>query len=370
MIPSLLSASTSIHNDRAPEDHSLFALRKALSDDVPQISALFEEVYGDSYGNRDVYSAEHLTKKISGGELISIVAVRQDGRAIGHCAAAKENSRAGIAMASMSAVARAFRNIGCESLMLEAVIEEARKQHLWGLTSQSVTHHMSAQKAGQKLGFRRTGLHVGIISDRRTFDGKYPAPGRRLSAAIGYLPLRDDPKMRIYPPEHHREFISTLFKGAGLERIISSSSAKNDQSSIGRTSLKLRMITHDIAQIMIDSYGKAISRCVEEILHDLRTRDVRYISLYLPLGSPLTAAACQEFEELGFFICGVMPHSSIGDALILQYINNARVDYDDILVASEALASIKSYVFNHDLNRDKRYLPSPKNRSVAGKNLR
>jgi hypothetical protein len=352
MISSVSSTNRAVVHDRPQQSGHITPLeiRKAEPNDVPQIPALFEKVYGGSYGNRGVYSAEYFTEKLRKGELVSIVAVSPDGRVIGHCALLKENDRAEIAMASMSVVDLSFRNMECESRMLAAVIQEARHGFLRGVASQSVTHHVFAQKAGQKFGFKRIGLQVGVVSDRRTYDGKRPAPGRRMSVALGYLPLRSGPKTPIYAPGHHRDFIGMLFKEAGLNRNFLRPE-KNDRILTGRASLRLSLITNDVAKITIDRYGTAVFRCVEELLRDLRVRDIRYISMDLPLGSPFTATACSEFEQLGFFITGIMPHSSIGDALILQFTNNARVDYDDILVASETLADIKSYVRSHDPNR-------------------
>lgn len=357
MTYSLSSTSRSLLCDgHAQVEHAaLFETRKAELNDILQIPALFDEVYGTSYADRGVYSAGYLTARMLKGELVSIVAVTRDGHVIGHCALMKGDDRARIARAALSVVSPAFRNAGCVSRMLTAAIQEARKdRHLWGIASQSLTHHVFSQKAGQKSGFKRIGLQVGVVSDRRMYDGKYPAPGRRQSAVIGYLSLRDGMKTTLYPPEHHRDFIAMLFKEAGLNRSLLSPEIRNDRAYTGRALVKVRMITHDVARITIDRYGAAVSRCVEEVLQDLKTRDIRYISMELPLRSPFTATACSGFEQLGFFIAGITPHSSIGDALVLQYINNAYVDYDDILVASETLAEIKEYVFNHDPNGDKR----------------
>lgn len=356
MISTVLTINTDALCQRAaqPEYTSLFEVRKAEPGDVMQIPGLFEEVYGNSYGNRGVYSVDYFMQRMSRGELNSIVAVANDGSVIGHCALVRDNNRARLAYVAMSAVNGAFRNTGCESRMLAAVIEEAQKDVIWGIASQSVTHHVFAQKAGQKFGFKRIGLQVGIVSDRRMYDEKYPAPGRRQSVAIGYLPLRDGPRTAIYPPGHHRDFIDMLFREAGLSRSFPRPEMKNGGSLSGRSSLRLSMVTDDIAKIAIDRYGTAILRCVAEVLQDLKAKDYRYISMELPLESPFTAAVCCEFEQLGFFIAGIMPHSSIGDALVLQYINNARVDYDDILTASETLADIKSYVLSHDRYHDQR----------------
>ncbi|MHB8111225.1 MAG: GNAT family N-acetyltransferase, partial [Syntrophorhabdaceae bacterium] len=335
----------------------LFEVRKAKFNEILQIPALFESVYGGSYSDPGVYSTGYLADRISRGELVSIVAVSREGHVIGHCALVKDNDRTGIVRAAMSVVNYAFRNTGCESRMLAAVIGEARRRCLWGVLSQSVTHHVFAQKAGQKLGFKRIGLQVGIISDRRMYDGSYPAPGRRQSTAIGYLPLRDGPKITLYPPGHHRDFIGMLFREAGLNRIMARRELRNNGQLTGRSFMRVRMINHEIAQITIDRYGAASFRCVEEILQNLKARDIRYISMELPLISPVTATACSEFEQLGFFIAGIMPHSSIGDSLVLQYRNNAHMDYADIRAASETLATIKSYVLSRDPNCNRNASP-------------
>ncbi len=358
MISSVSSASRVVHDSSARHEcTSLIEIRKAGPGDVQQIPALFESVYGRTFesvfgdANPGVYSADILAGRISRGELTSIVAIAPDGRVVGHCALIKDNKEADFGRAALSVVHRDFRNMGCESRMLGAVIQEARARGLEGILSQGVTHHVFAQKTGQKFGFKRIGLQVGIMPDRRIYDGKHPAPGRRQSLAIGYLPLKDQRDITIYPPVHHRKFIEMLYRQAGLKRSPVSLAPADRPPLTGRALLKARMVARDVAQVTIDRYGVGIYRCVEELWRDMRARDIRYISMELPLASPHTATACREFERLGFFISGIMPHSPVGDALVLQYVHNAHVDYDDINVASETLAAIKSYVLDHDPHR-------------------
>ena len=74
---------------------------------------------------------------------------------------------------------------------------------------------------------------------------------------------------------------------------------------------------------------------------------MKYVGIELPLVSPLTALSCDEFKKMGFFISGVVPHSPTGDALVLQRLQNACVDFDDVRVTSGVLVEIKSYVMSH-----------------------
>jgi hypothetical protein len=51
---------------------------------------------------------------------------------------------------------------------------------------------------------------------------------------------------------------------------------------------------------------------------------------------------------MGFFFAGILPLSAIGDALILQYLNNVVVDYDKIVLYTDLAKEIRDYVRSHD----------------------
>ena len=59
-----------------------------------------------------------------------------------------------------------------------------------------------------------------------------------------------------------------------------------------------------------------------------------------------------EFEKMGFFFAGILPLALVGDALILQYLNNVRIDYDKIVLYTEEARQIRDYVREMDPNRD------------------
>ena len=54
---------------------------------------------------------------------------------------------------------------------------------------------------------------------------------------------------------------------------------------------------------------------------------------------------------LGFFFGGILPGASVGEALVLQYLNNVAIDYDAIKLHTEASREILAYVKLQDSSR-------------------
>jgi hypothetical protein len=78
----------------------------------------------------------------------------------------------------------------------------------------------------------------------------------------------------------------------------------------------------------------------------------RAIFLYLDLTDPRAAVLTPEIEEMGFFYAGTLPYGLRGrDALILQYLDNLRIDYGLIRVYSPWGREIIRYVMEHDPDR-------------------
>ncbi|MFH0995131.1 MAG: GNAT family N-acetyltransferase [Pseudomonadota bacterium] len=57
-----------------------------------------------------------------------------------------------------------------------------------------------------------------------------------------------------------------------------------------------------------------------------------------------------QFEALGFFFAGILPGASVGEALVLQYLNNVAIDYDSIELHTEASREILAYIKRQDPN--------------------
>jgi serine/threonine-protein kinase RsbW len=109
--------------------------------------------------------------------------------------------------------------------------------------------------------------------------------------------------------------------------------------------------TYQRAVIEVKQYGEQIVAQVSAILKDLCYQRMEQITLYLNLEDPVTGIMCRRFEEMGFFFAGILPFSHVGDALLLQYLNNVPIDYGKIKIVDEVGQEILAYVESHDPNR-------------------
>ena len=335
----------------APVEEKALQVRLMKPSEAFDVSKLFYRAYGYSYGIDSIYYPDRFSQLIIDGSIISAVTVTQENRVVGHAALVKDNPGANIAEAAMAAVQPDFRGYGCQNRMLALLVEEARKRGLVGIFSKAVTNHIYAQKAGQKVGFKRVALVVGLIPADRSFKGIHTELSQRESVAYGFLPIANPRGITLYPPDHHREFVEMIFRTVGLERNFArppeTPSSVQDVAPLIKTTL---VSSYNRATIEIHRYGTDTLSETKAILKELRFKKIDEITLYLNLRYPETALLCGEFEKLGFFIAGVLPFSHVGDALILQYLNNVPIDYDKIQVASETLEAIRAYVRDHDPN--------------------
>ena len=104
------------------------------------------------------------------------------------------------------------------------------------------------------------------------------------------------------------------------------------------------------AEIFIATYGPDARIQLRKILQGFCVQQVSAINLFLKLKDPLTFWLTAEFEKLGFFFAGILPESRIGDALVLQYLNNVDLDYSKILLVSDVAKELLTYIRAHDPN--------------------
>jgi anti-sigma regulatory factor (Ser/Thr protein kinase) len=350
-----LNKESELERYPAPEENSPsreigeYEIRLMRPEECPEVSRLFYRAYGYSYGIDSIYYPDKFAQLHRDGLIVSVVTVTKENGIVGHLALVRNDAEERTAEAAMAVVQPDFRGQGFQNLMISTLGDEARKIGLLGIYSKAVTNHIFAQKAGIKAGFKRCAIAVGLIPADRSFKGIRAELSQRESVAFGFLPLTDPAGIVLYPPAQHRQFVQKIFTYIGLSRSFGNgigAAAKEETSSIKTTVVP----SYNRAVIEIHAYGKDTVSEIKKTLKELRFKKTEEITLYLSLEDPLTAVFCEAFEEMGFFIAGVLPFSHVGDALILQYLNNVLIDYSRIQVFSEPAEEILSYVKDHDPN--------------------
>ena len=331
-----------------PEKKRYEILPMELSQSL-EVSRLFYRAYGYSYGIESIYYPDRFTKLHQDGTIVSVVTVA-DNEVVGHVALVKEHRQSRIAEAAMAVVRPDFRGQGCQNGMIAALVKKAREIDLAAIFSKAVTNHPYAQKAGQKVGFKRCALVLGLIPADRSFKGIHAELSQRETVIYGFMPLKNPTGIAVYPPPQHREFIEYLYGYLGLNRAFEAPAREipaREENSVITTTI---VSTYNRAVITIQEYGANALNEVKGVLKELCLKKIDQISLYLPLEAAATGILAEEFEKLGFFFAGILPFYDTGDVLILQYLNNVSIDYSRIQVASEQAEKIVAYIKERDPN--------------------
>jgi serine/threonine-protein kinase RsbW len=104
------------------------------------------------------------------------------------------------------------------------------------------------------------------------------------------------------------------------------------------------------AVIYVQEYGEDTVMAIRKALRALCVKSIRSLNMMVKLTDPLTYSLTEEFEKMGFFFAGILPDSLIGDALILQYLNNVEFDYSKVVIYQDFTKEILAYIRAHDPN--------------------
>ena len=157
--------------------------------------------------------------------------------------------------------------------------------------------------------------------------------------------------LTLYPPPHHREMIERLYGNIKAHHNYAVPETQAPHFSESESVIETGVLPSEgNADIVISRYGANVIRQVKSILHDLCLKQVATIELVLSLEDPVTYFLTSEFEKMGFFFAGILPKTRVGEALILQYLNNVAIDYQRISVYSEATIAVLAYIRKHDPN--------------------
>lgn len=338
-----------------PVETTEFAIRAMRPEEAIEVARCVYDAYGYSYANEHVYYPERVAAMNQSGYLLSAVASAESGEIGGHAALIFHEDFApelGIAV-----VKREFRGCRLATRIGEFLVEQAISRSIQALQVKQVTVHPYTQKFCQKQGYLDCGFLLAHSPKTLSFKGIADDLGQRNSDVVGMNYLQPPGPVSIYPPERHADMIQKLYASLGVpaaegtpvdtsrRRPVGHDGASSESATVMSCSVNSMRA---LAEIRISRYGDDVLRIVKQELRRLRLEEVRVIEMFLALGDPMTREVVPALEELGFFFTGIMPHTSTGDALIMQYFNGAEVDYDAMHVVSDVARELLDYIKQND----------------------
>ena len=312
--------------------------------------------YGYSYCEH-IYYPERIAELNARGKVCSFVAVTGEGEIMGHAWLFFSAEDQGIAEMGGAFVDPRFRGLGCLGSFTKVLQEEALRKNLEGVFVESVTAHVYSQKPVHHDGFRDCALLLGKIS-RTRFRGIDEGERQRLSLLLSFRFLNNPLDFRRFAlPPRHREMLRQIYAhlNVPLEDVSGIRDVSEGSFFLGRTELQVEAdMQHKSANIWLLHYGEDADRELRRVFRGLCYEGFASIYLYLPLWKEESSFFCSKAEEQGFFFGGILPGSAGKDWLVLQYLRDVLLDYENIHCEHPFGKRILEYVRSMDPEADLR----------------
>jgi anti-sigma regulatory factor (Ser/Thr protein kinase)/GNAT superfamily N-acetyltransferase len=332
-----------------PGEKIPYTVRALEPGEEAEVSKCVYKGYRYTYPYHPVYYPEKLMALNQNGSLFSAVAVTDQGKIMGHSALRYDHDR--VAEMALGVVKPEFRRQGCLKRLFEFLAQKARSDGLMGVYAQPVTIHTWSQKASVDKGFSECALALGYLPATVSFKGVGKKLSKRGSVTVCFLYFKKPPKTRIYPPVAHQDMIAAIYRRLGVSPDIQAPAAPGvpDPESVIQTSV---MSAAGFARIKVEKYGKDAAEQTRKALKELRLKKLDVVQLFLDISHPLTPDFSMEMEAMGFFFSGILPGAMPGgrDALILQYLNNVDISYEEMELFSDEARELAGYIQNRDPN--------------------
>jgi anti-sigma regulatory factor (Ser/Thr protein kinase) len=316
-----------------------------------EVSKAVYRAYGNTYAFEHLYYPERIVELNQSGEMFSIVAVTPTGEIAGHLALTR-HGEARIGELGRAVVKPEFRSMGIFTRLNLFALDKAKSEGLLGIFGEAVTNHTYSQQVGLAVGLRDCALFVGYLPQTEIFRKITEELPQRESLLVHFMYLREPPALTIYPPSNHKAMVVSLFRNLGASPDCQDF---NEQTLSGSGANGAVSVTtagpSGTARIRVERFGSNVFQEVKSRLRELCLKRFEIIHLRLGLSDPQTAHYCPQFEGLGFFFAGILPGTNVGDALILQYLNNVPIDYDKIKTKSQKGSELLAYIKDLDPNR-------------------
>ncbi|BBD06776.1 GNAT family N-acetyltransferase [Desulfovibrio ferrophilus] len=323
-----------------PEDLH-FDVRRMRPHEALEVARLAYHAYGYTYSKLQIYDPSVIRLMNDQDTLASFVAVTDEGEIMGHAALVHHDESPKVPELGVVFVNPRFRKRGCMKRLTAWLVEEARQRKAYGLFAQGVCSHSYSQKALHDVGLQPCVLRL-ACAPFREYKGIDGVQGRE-SFITCHRYINAGPGKPLFFPQEHAEMLTRIY--GWQDRGVSVSIVpKGLELSDRPLSLDFNMDSKSTASMRVRRYGKGIAAEVLLRLRQACLERMDVVFLGLDLSDPLSAQLVPEFESMGFFFAGVMPGGGGKDHLILQYLNNVKLDFRALQAGNDQGRELITYV--------------------------
>ncbi len=328
-----------------------FHVRRMQPDEAIHVSRCAYKSHGYSFFDDHIYYPEKLRELNETDQMISAVAVTEAGTFMGHAALLYQNPEDRIAELTFVFVNVEYRGQGALHELNTFLLEAPKKKPLEGIYAYAVANHLFTQKGLNRSGLKDCGLLLATSPASWKFKGIPGDPNQRISVVLGFMYVGTPEKRTLYLPDHHRPMIVDLYQNIGMTHNFLQPPPGLAPARDTATEFDLNLnASEQCGEIYVRRLGSDAVPVIRRQLRRLCLDGYAAINLFLDMADPLSAVLCAGFESLGFFFAGILPRSLVGEALMLQYLNNVDLDYGKICTYTPQAQSLLAYIQAHDPN--------------------
>jgi len=329
-----------------------YDVRRMKDSEAIEISKGAYKSHGYTFFDEIIYYPEQIVALNDSGEIISVVAATEDDVFMGHTALHYPEPGAKIAELTFIFVSPEYRGQGCMKRMLDFLFITPKKYNLEGVYAFAVANHIYSQKTIIGHGLVDCGIELATSPATWVFKGISKGESQRISVVLSFKYLEKPDPITLYPPARHRIMIEKLYGNIGAEHNYTVPSFRKPYFMDDKSVIYTKVYASEgNAEIFVRQYGSNAVHEIKGILKNLLcVEQIAAINLYLSMEDPLTYFMSPAFEESGFFFSGILPKTRVGDAIILQFLNNISFDYDKVIAYSDNAKEILAYIRENDPN--------------------
>ena len=332
-----LNASDS---DYEHEEQEPFAVRIATEADVPGIINLVYNTYHYSYAKDFFYNEKELTNRIASKKILSLVAVTESGKVIGHNAVLLDSDRLG--EAGMSMVDPNYRR---SKAFLSLVLNTARavKTYYPELLcyAKCVTSHVRSQAFITSF---TTCLFQLSVYHHAAFIGMKGDTNPRESLVYSICKFgKQSAKSSIYIPARHQGIIREIMKRAKLdvECLTANAEEMPESNSLIQTEI---LPSRQYAEFTTKKTGKDFIAELRKQTQYVRQNGVVTADLILPTAQPFAMGWDENLNRIGYFFCGIKPDTDGTWNLVYTNLLYQAFDFDKLQLFAEDSKELCRYV--------------------------
>ncbi len=330
-----------------------YEVRRMLPEEAIEVSRCAYKSHGYSFFDDHIYYPERLVEMNRSLEMISVVAVTGENEFMGHTALVFQYPEDTIAELTFAFVNVEYRGQGALNRMTDFLLNVPKKRRLTGIYAYAVANHPFTQKSLVKYNLKDCGILLATSPASWKFKGISDDTSQRISVVLSFRYMHEPSTLELYPPDHHREMIVKLYESLGASHQFPQPGSQDVSFKTNVSAIHTGLNELEgCGEIYVLNYGENIIREIRLTLRNFCVQHISAINLFLKLTDPLTFHLTEEFEKMGFFFAGILPETMIGDALVLQYLNNVEFDYDKLVIYLDSTKEILAYIRTHDPNEN------------------